>query len=418
VRNLNRIKEKDLKNQLRQLSTLYRITHELNSSLDLNRCLQKIIKEVAKLLNVTRVSLMLLDEQSKELTIKCAVGIDKEVVKNTRIKLKDSSNISSWVAQSGKPLLVSDIQRLKRFTKWNSGAYFNSSLLSVPLKRRKRILGVLNVNNKNDGSSFNRDDLDFLSMLTGEFSLAIDNAQLYQKLIQTNKDLKKLYQTKTDFMDDISHNLRNPLSAVQYAVDIIKNERAGKINTQQRHLLSMIDSNLNYINRLINRILELSRLQSGRVELKKEDIYIAKLIKEVADSFKPLIKDKGIILRRKIRDRNIQIFADPDRIRDLLINLIDNAIRFTPTGGRITIEMVKLVDFIKISVIDTGIGISKQEMKRLFTRFYLGKSGDSAKGTFGLGLAISKSIVEMHGGNIYVESKKGKGAKFTFTLPC
>ena len=87
VRNLNRIKEKDLKNQLRQLSTLYRITHELNSSLDLNRCLQKIIKEVAKLLNVTRVSLMLLDEQSKELTIKCAVGIDKEVVKNTRIKL-------------------------------------------------------------------------------------------------------------------------------------------------------------------------------------------------------------------------------------------------------------------------------------------------------------------------------------------
>ncbi|MEA3328337.1 MAG: GAF domain-containing protein, partial [Candidatus Omnitrophota bacterium] len=205
--NSDNTKDKKFINHPERLSILYHITRQLNSSLDLDKCLQKIIKQVSKFLNVSRASLMLLDEQDSELTIKCAIGIDRDIMKNTRIKIGQSNSVSSRVAQNGKPLLITDIQKEKGLIKWNSDKYFNNSLLSVPLKRRKKVLGVLNVNNKRDKKVFSKDDLNFLVMLANEFSLAIDNSRLYQRLIQVNKDLKKLHRAKSDFMEDISHNL-------------------------------------------------------------------------------------------------------------------------------------------------------------------------------------------------------------------
>ncbi|MEA3328338.1 MAG: HAMP domain-containing sensor histidine kinase, partial [Candidatus Omnitrophota bacterium] len=201
-------------------------------------------------------------------------------------------------------------------------------------------------------------------------------------------------------------------------VNIIKEKQVGRVNAQQQRFLSLADNNLDYIFRSIDRLLEFSHLHSDKAALKKQQVYIAGFIKETVNSFYPLAKDKGVVLKSKGLNKDIKVFIDPDKIRDVLTNLIDNAIRFTPPRGKILVVMAEKHNFIEVSVIDTGAGIPAGVLKKLFTRFYPGNPPKSAqKRSFGLGLAISKSIIEIHGGNIGVASRKGKGSNFTFTLP-
>lgn len=236
-----------------------------------------------------------------------------------------------------------------------------------------------------------------------------------EKKVEALKDLDKL---KSQFISVVSHELRTPLTIVKEAVSLISGERTGKINPKQRLLINEATINIERLKNIINDLLDISRIESGLFKLRYSLVNLCDLIRDSSGYFIKLAQEKGIKLEYLLPKNEINIFVDPERITQILNNFIENAIKFTEEGGRITID-VKTFEFkIRVGVIDTGIGISKADLPKLFNKFTQVSGIESAerKG-LGLGLSIVKDIVAKHGGEVWVESGLGVGSKFYFTLP-
>lgn len=241
---------------------------------------------------------------------------------------------------------------------------------------------------------------------------------LYKELEQKNKKLERYDKVKSDFVSNVSHELRTPLTPIREAVSLVLDETTGKINQNQKKFLSIAKKNIDRLSLLINDLLDISRVEAGRIELDKEPIDMKSIIKDVLETFKQEATQKGIASNAKCPPDICQVYADRDKIIQVLSNLISNAIKFTEKG-QISVNSENKGSYIQISVTDTGKGIPIGELETIFDKFkqIKRKAGPGAIGT-GLGLAISKGIVEAHGGKIWAESKgEGKGSTFIFTLP-
>ncbi len=231
--------------------------------------------------------------------------------------------------------------------------------------------------------------------------------------------LKELDRMKSDFVSNVSHELRTPLTAIKASVDNMLDGITGPLGEKQARYLTRIKSNTDRLARLINDLLDLSRIEAGKIDLKPTHLLLVTLTKEVAESLRPVAVEKLISLEVASPDIGMTAWADRDKVIQVLMNLISNAVKFTPQHGKVTLAIQKNGnEWVQISVSDTGPGILPKEANKIFAKFYqiapLGK--EKTKGT-GLGLAISKALVEMHGGKIWVESKVGRGSTFCFTLP-
>lgn len=232
---------------------------------------------------------------------------------------------------------------------------------------------------------------------------------------------KEVDRMKTEFISTTSHELRTPLATIKNAITLIFTEAAGTINENQRKFLDIAKRNIDRLSALINSLLDLSKIESGKIELKKSSININEIAEEVVAAFELLAKDKKIELKTELNKSLQKIIADRDKLYQVLNNLLSNALKFTESGGTVTISTSLYgsdKNFIQVSVKDTGIGIDKKDFEKLFQRFQQLKSGLTRKfGGAGLGLAISKQIINFHGGRIWVESEIGKGSVFSFILP-
>jgi PAS domain S-box-containing protein len=228
---------------------------------------------------------------------------------------------------------------------------------------------------------------------------------------------KQMAKIKDDFIAIVSHEIRTPLSIAKEAISLVLDEVQGDINKEQSRILSTAEKNINRLARIINSLLDISKIEAGKFELKKTKVDVASTIRTVASSFESKTKDKGLGLRIEYPEEGVYIYADEDKIIQVLSNLIDNAIKFTSEGS-LDISAHENKDIIEYTVADTGIGIPKEDLPNIFDKFkqFGRKEGPGEKGT-GLGLSIVKSIVDMHKGKIRVESEVGKGTKFTFSLP-
>ena len=417
--------------KLNLLVAIHKVSYDINSTIGLDQCLRAILDTTTDLLNVEMASVMLIDRNRNELSIKYAKGLNEKIIKEAKAILgqKDPKEVATWVAQRGEPLLIEDIEKDGRFMKRNGKKYANNSLLSVPLKVKNEVIGVLNVNNRKDKGVFTQTDLDILMTLANEVSIAIHNNRLYEELTAANERLKELDQLKSDFVANVSHELNTPLATSKYLVSVIEKGIAGNVTPKQKEYLSLIQNNIDRLTRLIDNLLNLSRIESGRFELKREPLDFSDLVKEVMQSFKVQASSKSIALKTALESGLPKIYADKDRIVQVLVNLADNAMKFTNEGGRITIsaELVKKgafaeypeLDFVQVCVADTGLGIAQDDVNKLFVKFNRISQkldGIKVKGT-GLGLAITKEITEAHCGRIWIESEPGVGSKFFFTLP-
>lgn len=229
---------------------------------------------------------------------------------------------------------------------------------------------------------------------------------------------KEVERLKNELISTVSHELRTPLTTMKVFVSILSGGTAGPVSPDQKEYLNIVMSNMNRLARMINDLLDISKLEAGRMELKKRLVDPALLIKDQLASFKAEAENKKIALCGDIPPELPKLYIDPDRITQVIVNLIGNAIKFTPEEGRVDVRVGETSDSVEISVQDTGVGITKENFGKLFDRFQQidRKPGAGAKGT-GLGLAISKSIVELHKGKIWIDSELGKGSKFIFTLP-
>jgi len=229
---------------------------------------------------------------------------------------------------------------------------------------------------------------------------------------------KEIEQMKSEFVASVSHELKTPLTIIKEATDLVVDEIPGKIVEPQRDILTTAQENIGRLSNIINSLLDISRIESGKLKLYTRPANMSELIKNTLSDFKYLAEQKGILLNYEIPQAKVDIFCDADKIRQVLVNLISNALRFTSQEGRIKVICTENENEIIVSVQDTGIGISEENIPKLFDRFtqFGRKPGAGEKGT-GLGLAISKGIVELHKGRIWVESKLNKGSKFYFSLP-
>lgn len=413
------------------LIAIHQIAHDINSTIGLDQCLKAILDKTTELLNVEMASLMLIDRQKNELSIRYAKGLNEKIIKEAKTILnqRDPREVAAWVAQHGEPLLIEDIEKDGRFIKRGGGKYSNNSLLSVPLKVKNEVLGVLNVNNKKDKTVFAKDDLDVLITLANEVSIAIYNNRLYEELTIVNERLKELDQLKSDFVANVSHELSTPLATSRYLISVIEKGIAGQINPKQKEYLVLVQNNIDRLTRLIENLLSLSRIESGRFELKREAFDLAAIIKEVLEPFKAQASSRSISLKTAIDENMPKVYIDKDRIIQVLVNLLDNAMKFSRQDGRVTVSVQVLekppfasdsqLEFVQVCVADCGVGIPAEDIDRLFAKFQrIPQKLQEAKvkGT-GLGLAITKEIVEAHMGKIWVDSESGKGSKFFFTMP-
>ena len=255
------------------------------------------------------------------------------------------------------------------------------------------------------------------------------NKQYEESLIKTAEELKKLDAIKSDFISTASHELRTPLASIKNAVDLILSKKAGEITDTQEKFLSMAERNINRLGSLLNDLLNISKIEAGKLELNYSQVDIKNIIENVINTFSSLANEKSISLKMNLAPDLPPIYADASRLEQVLINLVNNAIKFTPARGTIAVDVHKvdgvsdmsegLAGFLEIAVTDTGIGIPEEHVKHLFEKFYQVESSLSVKkqpGT-GLGLAISKGLVEALGGKIQCKSKEGVGSAFSFTLP-
>jgi two-component system, sensor histidine kinase and response regulator len=234
-----------------------------------------------------------------------------------------------------------------------------------------------------------------------------------------NERLKELDRMKSDFVSHVSHELRTPLTAIKGAVDLVLDEVVGPLTEKQIHYLTRVRANTQHLAGLINDLLDLAKIESGRIEVKSSRVSLGGLVHEVVDGLRPMAAEKVIALEANIREPPILVWADRHKINQVLMNLIGNAIKFTPVQGRVTISASRNGhENVQVSVSDTGPGVPPEEKEKIFAKFYQipEVNEDNPKGT-GLGLAISKALVELHGGKIWVESEPGCGSTFSFTLP-
>jgi len=239
-----------------------------------------------------------------------------------------------------------------------------------------------------------------------------------EKLKEANEKLKEYNQLKDEFVSTASHELRTPLSIIMGAIRLILDEIPGKIVDEQRDILTTAMESVNRLTRIVDSLLTISKIESGKLDLQTTVVNICELIKATVSNYTPLAQEKGICLDCEIPQRSVNICLDPDKTKEVLINLISNSIKFTPEGGWIKVICTKQDGEVLVSVQDSGVGIAEEDLPKLFDKFtqFGRKAGPGEKGT-GLGLAITKKLVEMHGGKIDVKSELNQGTTFTVILP-
>lgn len=249
--------------------------------------------------------------------------------------------------------------------------------------------------------------------------LYLDLAEEYERLLITKEG--EIDRMKSEFISTTSHELRTPLASIKEAISLVSDATTGPINEKQRKFLGIAARNIDRLAALINNLLDMSKLDAGKMKLHKTQVSILHIAEEVFATFEALSRSKGITLQMKRTEGLPLIYADKDKISQIIINLVSNAFKFTNEGHAVEIQVGYYgpdKNNIEVGVKDTGVGIGKEDISKLFQKFQQADSPLTRKavGT-GLGLIISKEIIEMHGGRIWVESEQGKGSRFAFILP-
>jgi signal transduction histidine kinase len=261
-------------------------------------------------------------------------------------------------------------------------------------------------------------------------AMATENAALYAQVRQhaevlesrvaaRTRELEVANRHKSEFLANVSHELRTPLTAIKGFVDNMLDGLTGELNPRQLRYLTRIKANTDRLARLINDLLDLTRIEAGRLELRPTSLLLTPLVTEVVASLRPVAEDKHIQLDVAAADPDATVWADRDKVTQVLINLLGNALKFTPAHGHITVTITRDgAAWVQVAVADTGPGIAAEEAAKIFDQFYqVAQVGTQRPPGTGLGLAISKTLVEMQRGRLWVESVVGRGSTFYFTLP-
>jgi two-component system phosphate regulon sensor histidine kinase PhoR len=497
---------KSLRNRVNGLEAIHRVGRQVTSLLDLDQVLTAVVDAAVDLTEAEEGSLLLLDENTGELYMRAGRNFKEDFVRTFRLPIRDT--LAGQVLRTGKPLLIDEKTPRKIKT-----SYLVYTIIYVPLTVKDRVIGVLEVDNRQTRNPFSEYHVALVSALADYAAIAIENARLYsyseverskletiltnieeavivvdqdgrivlinrkasqafgvqeknytgrrlrevishQEMLETIKErdathpsrvelsledgrvlnaqltpipevglaltmqdithLKELDRIKSDFVNTVSHDLRSPLTAILGYVELI--DRVGTVNDQQREFIHRVQISVHNITSLINDLLDLGRIEAG-FDARKEIVPFTGIIHFAVDGLKSRADEKSLELILDIPEELPQILGNPVRMRQMLNNLIANAIKYTPVKGKIRIYAHAEGGQIILQISDNGPGIPAADQPYIFDKFYRASNVPSETPGTGLGLAIVKSIVENHQGRIWVESNVGQGTTFTVVLP-
>ena len=360
------------------------------------------------------------DEAAEEFHLRASENFPKEFIEVARpMPLRKGEGAVGRLALTLEPVQIPDIAAPDAYESRLRDILLrldHRALLAVPLLREDHILGGLVVNRRAPGE-FSADVVDLLTTFATQSALAIQNARLFQEIERKSRELEVASQHKSEFLASMSHELRTPLNAIIGFSDVLLQGMFGETNEKQTEYLRDILASGQHLLSLINDILDLSKIEAGRMELDLAAFDLPSAIDDALLLMRERASRRGITLERHVDERLDEIRADQRKVKQVLLNLLSNAVKFTPEGGRIDVRAVPVDGTVEISVTDTGIGIAPEDHDAVFEEFrQVGKAEKKAEGT-GLGLALCRKFVELHGGRIWVKSQIGQGSTFTFTVP-
>jgi signal transduction histidine kinase len=282
--------------------------------------------------------------------------------------------------------------------------------------REGRLIGCLGVSRNRPGE-FAADTIELLRTFATQSALAIQNARLFQEIEDKSRQLEAASRHKSEFLANMSHELRTPLNAVIGFSEVLLQRMFGALNDKQDEYLKDIYASGQHLLSLINDILDLSKIEAGRMELTPAPFHLPGALENAVTLVKERAGRHGIALELDLDPSLVEVIADERKVKQVVLNLLSNAVKFTPEGGRIVLRAARREGAVEIAVSDTGVGIAPEDQAAIFEEFRQVGSDDRRREGTGLGLALARKFVELHGGRIRVESAVGRGSTFTFTLP-
>jgi len=396
-----------VKEATQRITALYEAGKEISTSLSRQATLDVIVNQVAKLAGAEASLVFLYDTDAGEYVAEAGVGIPAERLREYHFG--NGVGLHGQAVRNASPVRCQSVADTIGVEGFLSDLTASSALV-VPLLTNENVLGTITALRRN-GRGFTPDDQELLTMFASQASIAVTNAILYERT-------KELDRMKSEFVAVVSHEVRTPLTSIKGSLELLGDERFHVLPPPQKELLSICQANTERLISLINDILDFSKLESSKLSLNFESVEVGLIVPEAVDHIKNLAAMKGIAIDIHMEGSAGLIEADPMRVAQVITNLLGNAIKFSPENGKIEVWARGSDEEVTVDIKDFGKGISQRDLSRLFQRFaQLDSSTTRRAGGTGLGLVISKGIVEQHGGRIWVESAMGKGSTFSFSLP-
>ena len=410
----------ELTRSVEQLTALGDVGRAVSSSLDLDTVLSTIVSRAVQLSGLDGGVVFEYDEAEEEFVQRVATetgGVLAEARRTTRIR--KGEGVLGRTAITLEPVQVPDIAVPGAYEGRLRGILIDSgirAILAVPMLREGRLIGCLVVTRNHPGE-FPVEAIDLLRTFSTQSALAIQNARLFRELEVKSRQLEVASEHKSEFLANMSHELRTPLNAIIGFSEVLGERMFGELNEKQEEYLKDIHASGQHLLSLINDILDLSKIEAGRMELELADFDLPTTIENALTLVRERAGRRGITLGCEIAEHVGMIQGDERKVKQVLLNILSNALKFTPAGGRIAVRAVLTEATVEISVTDTGVGIAPEDQEAIFEEFrQVGTSDKKVEGT-GLGLALSRRFVELHGGRIWVQSEERVGSTFTFTIP-
>lgn len=423
-----------LEARVEQLATINRITQTLASVHDLHTALEIVAREMVELVDTRSTGIALLNDARTELTVVASYSRDPTQPNSVGIVIPLKENPSSaQIVETGRSIVVPQAQTSPLTSPIHDMLRERGTqcLMIVPLLARGEVIGTIGLTSVEDDREFTQAEVRLAETVAGQIAGAIENARLFTEMEQAKEAAEAANETKSAFLANVSHELRTPLTSVLGFAKITRKRLDDRIfpmvqaeDDKTQRAVRQVEQNIDIIisegerlTTLINNVLDLAKIEAGKVEWHMQPLAVAEIVERAIAATAALFEHKGLELIKDVEDGLPEIIGDQDRLIQVVINLISNAVKFTDQGS-VTCRVRQANGEVIVSVIDTGVGVNEADQQKVFEKFT--QAGDTLtdkpRGT-GLGLPICKEIVEHHGGRIGVESKLGQGTTFSFTLP-
>jgi signal transduction histidine kinase len=412
----------ELAQSVGELRALGEVGQAVSSTLDLQTVLSTIVRHAVQLASTDCGIIYEYDEPTQEFHLRASYQMEEELVNAYQATpLRLGQGATGRAAETKMPTQIANLREEQEFATRGLRPILSrlgyQSLLAVPLLLDQKVIGALTTYRRETGQ-FSPEIVNLLQTFATQSTLAIQNARLFREIEDKGRQLEAANRHKSEFLANMSHELRTPLNAIIGFSEVLGEKMFGELNEKQAEYTDDILSSGRHLLSLINDILDLSKVEAGRMELESAKFDLPTAIENALILVRERASRHGIRLRHSVDERLGEFQGDERKFKQILLNLLSNAVKFTPEGGQIKVEAGLSESAVIISVADTGIGIAPEDHEAIFEEFrQVGKDYAKKREGTGLGLTLTKKFVEMHGGKIWVESDLAKGSKFTFTLP-